>query len=244
MSQPKPSDITANLLLAKLTQPDRDRLAPHMLAFDLKPLAVLQEAGSEVVDTWFPCGPAMAAFCVGANHNANAVEVALVGREGAIGGIVSNGRLPAYATAQVRFGGRFLRVKTAALEQAKLDSIALRHWFSRYSDCLLAQVFQTAACNATHTITQRTAKWLLAALGRTGGAEFEMTQEQLAEMLGVGRTFVTRIVRNLRDDGIIATRRGVFVVKDEKALIARSCACSTALENHFDTVLHGIYPVA
>jgi len=244
MSIPTQSDLTANALLAKLTAADRQRLTPHMLAFDLKPLDILQEAGQEVIDTWFPCGSAMAAFCVGTNNNHNAVEVALVGREGAVGGIVSNGRVPSYTTVQVRFSGRFLRIKTSALEQAKLDSITLRHWFSRYSDCLLAQVFQTAACNATHTTTQRAAKWLLAAVARAEGMEFEMTQEQLAEMLGVGRTFVTRIVSTLREDGLIATRRGVFIIKDEAALRAASCACTTAIEDHFDTVLHGIYPVA
>lgn len=244
MTSPTQADLASNELLGKLTEEDRARLAPHMMVFDLQPLHVLQEAGEEVVDTWFPCGSAMAAFCVATNHHADAVEVALVGREGAIGGIVSNGHLPAYATAQVRFGGRFLRVKTSALEQAKLDSITLRHWFSRYSDCLLAQVFQTAACNATHTIMQRTAKWLLAAVNRTEGAELAMTQEQLAQMLGVGRTFVTRTVRKLRDDGVISTRRGVFIVEDEAALRNASCACATAIEDHFDTVLHGIYPVA
>src|SRR5580698_10231546 len=139
-----------------------------MMVFDLKCGDVLHRAGEDVVDTWFPCGAAMAAFCVETNDGANAVEVAVVGRVGALGGIVSNGRLPAYATSTVLFGGTFLRIKTAALEQAKLDSITLRHWFSRYSDCLLAQVFQTAACNATHTILQRTAKWLLAASSTTG----------------------------------------------------------------------------
>lgn len=119
MSQPKLADFTANLLLVKLTEADRLRLTPHMLAFDLKPLDILQEAGADVIDTWFPCASAMAAFCVGSNHAQSAVEVALVGREGAIGGIVSNGHLPAYATAQVRFGGRFLRIKTGALEQSQ-----------------------------------------------------------------------------------------------------------------------------
>src|SRR5690606_5871220 len=135
-----------------------------------------------------------------------------------------------------RFGGRFLRIKTTALEQAKLESISLRHWFSRYSDCLLAQVFQTAACNATHTIAQRTAKWLLAAVSRTAGMEFSMTQDQLAQMLGVGRTFVTRTVRNFRDLGVVATRRGRFIVQNEGALRAASCSCSAAIENHFDVV--------
>jgi len=244
MPAPSINDLSHNGLLAKLVEADQKRLAPHMMVFDLTSGDILQHAGDEVVDTWFPCGPAMAAFCVGTNDNKTAVEVALVGREGAIGGIVSNGHVPAYATAQVRFSGRFLRIKTAALELNKLDSVSLRHWFSRYSDCLLAQIFQTAACNATHTISQRTAKWLLAAVARTDGLEFEMTQEQLAEMLGVGRTFVTRVVKRLRDEGAIATRRGVFTITNETLLRERACACTTAIENHFDTVLHGIYPAA
>jgi DNA-binding transcriptional regulator LsrR (DeoR family) len=94
------------------------------------------------------------------------------------------------------------------------------------------------------TIEQRTAKWLLAGLARTGNSEFEMTQEQLAQMLGVGRTYVARVVGQLRDQGVLKTRRGVFVVKDEVALRQRACRCTAAIEDHFDAVLHGIYPVA
>ncbi|WHS29837.1 Crp/Fnr family transcriptional regulator [Brucella sp. NM4] len=154
---------------------------------------------------------------------------------------MSNGSLPAYATAIVRNSGSFVRIKTAALEQLKLDSISLRHWFSRYSDCLMAQVFQTAACNATHTITQRTAKWLLAAAERTGTDQFEMTHDQLSEMLGVGRTFVTRIIGQLRNEGIIATRRGLFIINDKSALKRKSCRCTQEIEEHYDAVMHGIY---
>jgi CRP-like cAMP-binding protein len=244
MTAPTSADLAANALLSTLSEADRQRLAPQMMVFDLKAGDTLQRAGEEVVDTWFPCASAMAAFCISTNHGANSVEVALIGREGAVGGIVSNGQLPAYATAEVRSAGRFMRIKTAALEQAKLDSITLRHWFSRYSDCLLAQVFQTAACNATHTIAQRTAKWLLAASARTQAAEFELTQDQLAEMLGVGRTFVTKTVRRFRDEGLIATRRGIIAIRNEAALKKTACYCTTAIEEHFDTVLHGIYPVA
>ena len=72
--------------------------------------------------------------------------------------LMTSDELPAYATALVRSPGKFLRIRTTALEQAKLDSLTLRHWFARYSDCLIAQIFQTAACNARHTIIQRTAK--------------------------------------------------------------------------------------
>jgi hypothetical protein len=244
LTAPTEADLAGNLLLGKLVDADRRRLAPHMLVFDLKSGDTIHKAGEDVVDTWFPCGAAMAGFCVETNDGTDAVEVAVVGREGALGGIVSNGRLPAYATSQVRFGGRFLRIKTAALEQAKLESITLRHWFSRYSDCLLAQVFQTAACNATHTISQRTAKWLLAAAARTARNDFELTQDQLARLLGVGRTFVTRTLRAFRDAGMISTRRGFITIFDESALRRTSCGCTAAIDEHFDTVLHGIYPAA
>lgn len=200
MAVPTPDDLLSNILLATLNEQDRKRLAPQMMVQDLKACDVLQSAGDDVVNTWFPCGSAMAAFCISTDENSKAVE------------------------------------------QGKLDSIALRHWFSRYSDCLLAQVFQTSACNATHTITQRTAKWLLAAMNRTQANEFEMTQEQLADVLGVGRTFVTRVVRRLRDEGTIETRRGVFIVKNEQALRDVACSCTTAIEDHYDTVMRGIYP--
>lgn len=243
MTAPTEDDVAGNELIGKLTPQDRARLLPHLMVFDLEAGHVLHSAGEDVDETWFPCGGAMAAFCVSTNSGANRVEVAVVGREGAVGGIVSNGRLPAYATAEVRCAGRFLRIKTVALELAKTESLTLRHWFSRYSDCLLAQVFQTAACNATHTIAQRTAKWLLAASARTGGYKFELTQEELAQMLGVGRTFVTSTLKALRDRHIISTRRGVIVIDDPVALRRTSCRCTTSIEEHFDAVLHGIYTV-
>ena len=242
MTSPTPSQMLQNALLSVLREEDRKRLQPHMLALDMPAHAILIHAGQEVADTWFPCGAAVAAFCI-AGPEGQSVDVAFVGREGAVGGVVSNGHVPAYATAVVRLGGPFLRIKTSALEQAKLESISLRHWFSRYSDCLLAQVFQTSACNAMHTIRQRVAKMILAGLARNSETEFRMTQDQLADMLGVGRTFISRVLGSLRQDGIIETGRGVLVIKDLQALRALSCNCTIAIEDHFDKVLHGIYPL-
>jgi CRP-like cAMP-binding protein len=214
-----------------------------MAVIDLAADAILHRAGDDVVDTWFPLDAALAAFCL-ETEGGEALDVALVGREGAVGGIVSNGKLPAYATAVVRAPGRFVHIKTAALEEAKLQSIALRHWFARYSDCLLAQVFQAAACNATHTIKQRTAKLLLAALARTGQRDLAVTQDQLADMLGVGRSFVTRVVGEMRTQGVVETRRGTIVIKDEAALRTHSCGCAAMIEAHFEKVLRGVYPAA
>ncbi|MGZ3304341.1 MAG: Crp/Fnr family transcriptional regulator [Asticcacaulis sp.] len=242
MSTATRSQLDQNALLNVLLEHDIRRLEPHMLALDMAAGAVLIHSGQEVTDTWFPCGAAMAAFCI-SSPEGHTVDVGYVGREGAVGGIVSNGHVPAFSTAVVRMPGLFLRIKTIALEQAKLDSLALRHWFSRYSDCLLAQVFQTAACNATHTIRQRVAKLLLAGLERTDEMAIAMTQEQLADMLGVGRTFISRVISGMRDEGIIETQRGRIVVLSVPSLRHQSCRCTDIIQNHFDAVLHGIYPL-
>lgn len=237
------SQLGQNTLLAVLKPEDRAHLEPHLQAVDMPIGSVLQHAGEDVVDTWFPCGAALAAFCITSSHG-QTVDVGFIGREGALGGIVSNGHVPAYTTAVVRARGTFLRIKTAALDQAKLDSAAIRHWFSRYSDCLLAQVFQTAACNATHTIKQRIAKLILSGQARTGEMVLPLTQEQLADMLGVGRTFVSRVVGVLRAEGVLESRRGAIIIRDLAALRGESCTCALAIESHFHKVLGGIYPPA
>jgi hypothetical protein len=231
-----------NGLLSVLIDEDRGRLRPQMMALDMEQDAILHRVGENVVDTWFPLAHATAAFCV-EDIDGEAMDVAQIGRDGAIGGIVSNGHLPAYSTAVVRFPGRFIRIKTSALEQAKLTSVALRHWFARYSDCLMAQVFQTAVCNGKHTIRQRTAKWLLASIARTGEKELPVTQGQLSDMMGVGRPFVSRVLADLRQQGVIESRRGLLIVRDETKLKKLSCGCTVLIEDHFDKVLHGIYPV-
>ena len=77
-------------------------------------------------------------------------------------------------------------------------------------------------------------------MARKGGCEFQMPQEQLAEMLDVGRTLVTRVLRQFCEQGVIETRRGVFRVNDARALRKKSCSCTAAIEDHFDTVLHGV----
>ncbi|MDE2485796.1 MAG: Crp/Fnr family transcriptional regulator [Alphaproteobacteria bacterium] len=233
-------DLNANRLLGVLSEADRRRLFPQMYVFDLAAGEALQRAGDRVEHSWFPLGASLASFCVqlGADEQ---IEVAIVGREGAVGGMVSNGGVPAFATAHVRAPGRFLRIKITALEQAKIDSVHLRYWFARYSDCLLAQVFQTAACNVKHTVLQRACKWLLATSERTESSEIEMTQEELAQLLGVGRPFVNKILGELRAEGCIETRRSRITILDRRKLLRASCGCTTAIESHFDTVLHGIY---
>ncbi|MEZ5736931.1 MAG: Crp/Fnr family transcriptional regulator [Novosphingobium sp.] len=170
------------------------------------------------------------------------VETVMVGREGALGGIVSQGNMPAYARSCVMHEGEFYRISATNLEKAKSHSINIRHLFARYADCLMAQVFQSVACNAIHTIEQRAAKWLCAAVERTGDSEIAMTQEQLASMMGIGRSYASRVIQRFKADGLVKTRRGGLDVLDHDRLLLHACSCNEMVAEHFNTVLHGVYP--
>jgi hypothetical protein len=166
----------------------------------------------------------------------------LVGREGAVGGIVSRGSLPAYTRMIVQFGGPFAHLRLDLLEAAKSKSPSLSGMFARYADCMLAQMVQAAACNATHAIEQRTAKWIVSAMERTGDAIVPLTQEQLAAMLGVGRSYASRVIQSFRREGLLETRRGALLVTNAEGLASRSCLCNEQVKSHFETVLSGVYP--
>ncbi len=228
-------------LLAALKRDDLDLLLPSFTLHDCAPGKILQEAGNDVRFAWFPLDAAAASFVVAADAN-HLVDAALIGSEGAVGGLVSNGRLPAYARAHVQFGGQFLRIPLAALAQAKDQSPTISRWLSRYADCLVAQLFQSAACNASHTIAQRLSRWLLATRDRIGRDEIMITQEQLGEMLGVGRSFINRSLRQLGIKGILGSRRRRIVIQDVDQLRAIACDCNDRIRDHFDQVLSGVYP--
>ncbi|KKC27297.1 Crp/Fnr family transcriptional regulator [Sphingomonas sp. SRS2] len=230
-----------NRLLAALKPEDLALLLPSFTTHECHAGKILQESGSEVRFAWFPLAAAAASFVVAADAN-HMVDAALVGREGAVGGIVSTGRLPAYARAHVQFGGRFLRIPLSALAQAKAQSPTISHWLARYSDCLVAQLFQSAACNASHTIAQRLARWLIATRDRIGSDEIVITQEQLGEMLGVGRSFINRSLRQLGSSGIVGSRRRRILILDIDRLNAIACDCNYRIRDHFDTILAGVYP--
>lgn len=231
----------SNNLLRALHSDDFALIKPMLQRWSARTGTVIYEAGDDVRFVYFPCGPGLISFMV-MMRDGREVETALVGREGAAGGIVSNGNLPAFARAVVQGGGSFLRLETTALEEAKSKSSALRHLFSRYADCLLAQIFQSVACNAVHTIEQRTARWILAAVDRTGGDDITMTQEQLAEMLGVGRSYVNRILNSLKEEGVLDTRRGGLQIRNLGALQRTACECTDVIRHHFERVLKGVYP--
>ncbi len=232
-----------NNLLNALREEDYELLAANLVAIDAAADTLLYHPGDDVEVVYFPCAASLAAFLV-TSDDGNDVEVILVGREGAVGGIVSCGNLPAYCRIVVKSKGPFVRLGVRHLEAAKLKSPSLRALFARYADCLLAQVFQSTACNAIHSVEQRAAKWIISALDRTGDDAVPITQEQLATLLGVGRSYASRIIQTFKADGVLETRRGALVVRKPDMLKARACRCNASVADHFEKVLRGVYPVA
>lgn len=234
------STCDSNLLRA-LRPADLALLSPHLEQVERAAGEELYKPGDNVGTVYFPCGPSLVSYLV-TNADGNDVETILIGREGAVGGIVSTGHLPAYCRIVVKFGGLFSHMPVSLLEAAKAQSPSLRSLFARYADCLLAQIFQATACNAIHSIEQRTAKWILSATERTNSLIVPLTHDELASMLGVGRSYTSRVIQVFKLDGILETRRGALVVRDRAALEARSCACNDSVKDHFAQVLRGVYP--
>src|SRR5690606_15369701 len=131
----------------------------------------------------------------------------------------------AYARSCVMHGGHFARIEAAALETLKASSPAIRNLLSRYADCLLAQIFQSVACNAVHDLEQRAARWLIAAVDRTGTNHVTMTQEQFGSLLGIARSYASRLIQRFKAEGLVQTRRGALVVTDIEGLRRRACGC-------------------
>jgi hypothetical protein len=231
-----------NNLLRRLSAGDFALIEPHLAQEQAVANDLLYNPGDDVEVVHFPCGASLATYLV-SNEDGRDVETILVGREGAVGGIVSEGFLPAYTRIMVKFGGPFVRLHVGRLEAAKARSTTLRNVFARYADCMLAQIFQSTACNAIHSIEQRTAKWIISAMERTNGeGVVPMTHEQLATLLGVGRSYASRIIQTFKAEGVLETRRGSILVLNREALQIRACRCNESVKDHFEQVLRGVYP--
>jgi CRP-like cAMP-binding protein len=243
MAAPIATDQMGNNLLRALRPADARLMAGRLRRIEATAGTVLYEPGDVVRTVYFPVDRSLVSFMVQLSDG-RGVETALIGREGAVGGIVSQGRLPAYARCVVQFAGPFYTIGSAELGALKQQSRSLDNLFARYADCMVAQIFQSVACNAAHTIEARTAKWLLAAMDRTGDREIPLTQEQLAGMLGVGRSYVSRVVRTMKERGVLETRRGRMRIAQLDALNSVACQCNAQVRRHFDDVLAGVYPDA
>lgn len=236
-----PNPRPDNGLLSSLRDSDFELLRPYLTRDTHEAGQVLYRPGDDVTRVHFPLGPCLVSFAV-ANIEGHVVQTVLVGREGGVGGIVSAGGQPAYCLISVKFGGPCASVDIARVQAAKDQSMTFRRLFEGYADCLMAQISQATACNAIHSIEQRAAKWILEEVNRTGEQVVHLSHHDLASMLGVGRSYTTRVLSKFVADGILKTSRGSVTVLDKDALVQRSCTCNENVVSHFSRIFKGIYP--
>jgi len=227
--------FAGNRLLSTFSPEARALIEPFGRLVELHPGEIVLTRGEQVSASLFPVGPTMITMVVELSGG-RTVEVASVGREGAVGGNVSCGHAPAFSKAQVLVPGPAFKIPMKALEDAKNRSPFIGNLFCRYSDYLLSQVMQSVVCNAYHSITERAARWLLHVQDRAGD-RIELTQEALAGLLGVQRTTVNAVTKELSSEGLIVTGRGTVRVIDRAGLKRRACECYQRLQDHYDAVI-------
>jgi len=227
--------FAGNYLLSTFSPEARQLIEPFGTMVELNTGETALTRGEQVTASLFPIGPTLISLEI-ALSGGRTVEAVMIGLRGAVGGIVSCGQAPAFSRALVLVGGPAFKVPMEALEEAKKRSPFIANLFCRYSDYLLAQAMQGVACNAYHSIPERAARWLLHAQDRTGD-RIELTQQALADLLGVQRTTVNAVIQSFEEDHLISTGRGVIQVSDRAGLKRRACECYDRLEEHFGSII-------
>jgi CRP-like cAMP-binding protein len=227
----------SNRLLDSLPPGDLALLKPHLKAVAMVQGVLLQEPGDQINYIYFPHSGMISLLAV--MKHGNSVEVATVGREGAVGAMSGFGPRHAFTRAIVQVEGAASRISTSNFQEAVKKSAVLRETVVRFNEGLLAQVQQTAACNALHELDQRLCRWLLQTQDRAGGDMITLTHEFLSQMLAVRRTTVTLVARSLQEAGAIEYRRGKIKIIDRRKLEKRACECYTVVSQQIGKHLPG-----
>lgn len=228
-------DPAQNHLLAALPAADLERLLPHLEWVEMPLGHVLYESGAELRNVYFPTTAIVSLLYV--MEDGASAEIAVVGNEGLIGVALFMGGETMPNRAVVQSAGQAWRLRGQVLKQEFNCSGELQHLLLRYTQALLTQMAQTAVCNRHHSLDEQLCRWLLLSLDRLSSNEVVMTQELIANMLGVRREGVTEAARNLQRAGLIDYRRGHITVLDRPGLEARACECYAVVKKEFDRLL-------
>lgn len=232
---PKNHSPAQNHLLAALTLPEQARLFPQL---ELTPMPlgdVLYESGSQLDHVYFPTSCIVSLLYV--LEDGASAEIAVVGNEGLVGVALFMGGETTPSRAVVQSAGFAYRLAGAVMKAEFNRGGAMQHLLLRYTQALLTQMAQTAVCNRHHSIDQQLCRWLLLSLDRLPSNELKMTQELIANMLGVRREGVTEAAGNLQNAGIIRYSRGHITVLDRHKLEQRVCECYAVVKKEFDRLL-------
>ena len=224
-----------NRLLAALTSADHSLLAPHLKELSLELGSLLQEAGEPVQQIYFPHQGMISLLAV--MSDGQGIETATVGNEGVVGAMSGFGVCQGFTRAVVQAPLVASRISSLHFHTAVQKSEGIRNLMVSYNEALLAQVQQTAACNALHATESRLARWLLQTRDRIDTDVLPLTQEFLSQMLGVRRTTVTLVARQLEQAGVIQNRRGRIVIIDRNGLEDVACECYATMRDQMSTAL-------
>ena len=224
-----------NHLLDALPVSDYERVASHL---ELIPMAlgdVLYESGAKLRHVYFPTTCVISLLYV--MEDGASAEIAVVGNEGILGISLFMGGNTTPSRAIVQSAGHAFRLEARLLKDEFERYGPTMHLLLRYTQALITQMAQTAVCNRHHSVDQQLCRWLLLSLDRLAASELSMTQELIANMLGVRREGVTEAAGKLQEAGLIQYRRGRITVVDRAALESRACECYQVVKTEFDRLL-------
>lgn len=212
-----------------------NRFLPHLEEVELPLGKVLYEPGTKMSYVYFPCTAIVSILYELANGSS--AEIAVVGFEGLVGISIFMGGESTSTRAVVQSAGYGYRIKSNFLLDAFNQSRPLEHLLLRYTQALMTQTSQTAVCNRHHTLDQQFCRWLLLSLDRLKTNELVMTQELIANMLGVRREGVTEAALKVQKAGLICYSRGHITVLDRAGLESRTCECYKVVKREYDRLL-------
>jgi CRP-like cAMP-binding protein len=224
-----------NQLLAALPAADYECLLPHLEQVQLELGKVLYESGSQQGYVYFPTTCIVSLLYV--MQDGSSAEIAIVGNEGVVGIALFMGGESTPSRAVVQSAGYGYRLSASVLETEFGKGGDLQHLLLRYTQALITQMSQTAVCNRHHAVEQQLCRWLLLSLDRLPSNELTMTQELIANMLGVRREGVTEAAGHLQAAGLIHYSRGKITVLDRPKLEIRVCECYAVVKREYDRLL-------
>ena len=231
---PAPPDPRNNHLLAALPDAEWQRWLPQLELVEMPLGQVLYESGSTLSHVYFPITAIVSLLYV--MEDGASAEIAVVGNEGIVGIALFMGGESTSSRAVVQSAGQGLRLKARAIKD-EFNRAPVLHLLLRYTQALITQMAQTAVCNRHHSLDQQLCRWLLLSLDRLHGSELTMTQELIANMLGVRREGVTEAALKLQKAGLIRYARGRISVLDRPGLEKRSCECYAVVKKEYDRLL-------
>jgi CRP-like cAMP-binding protein len=225
-----------NHLLAALPAAEYERLLPELELIPVELGLAIYEAGGPQGYVYFPVGGSIVSLLY-VMEDGSSAEIAVVGDEGVVGIALFMGGESTPSRAVVQSAGQAYRLKAALLKAEFERGGPLQHLLLRYTQALITQMAQTAVCNRHHAVDQQLCRWLLLSLDRLPSNELTMTQELIANMLGVRREGVTEAAGKLQSAGIIEYSRGRIKVLDRPKLEASVCECYAVVKREYDRLL-------